>query len=212
MEIKSRMTSAIQPKVTAENVETKNASVQSGVANVRDGFEINKASSPQFEQPAENSTKLDFVKKQMGNFMTSVSGTDPNPSIFSVMMEYQKMMNKEAREDQKLAHESKNLELSAKQATLFSDDKEIQSANESRDMFQVVDSESSTEFLIGQAGRLLKGDTQKDVDLMTDRLDELKKSAAEVKAEILQKGSDEDNVNKRYDMLISWITSRKDDE
>ena len=32
-----------------------------------------------------------------------------------------------------------------------------------------------------------------------------------LKEEILQKSSDQDNVNKRYDMLISWITSRKDD-
>jgi hypothetical protein len=162
-----------------------------------------------FQQPADSSTKLDLVKKQMGNFMTSNSSD--TSSIFAFIMEYQKMMNKEAREDNKLARDSKMNELNAKQSHLITDDKEIQSAKHSRDMFQVVDSDASTEFYIGQAGRLTKGDTQKDIDSMTNQLDELKKSAAEVKAEILQKGHDEDHVNKRYEMLVSWITSRKDD-
>ena len=210
MEIKSRMTSSIQPKVTSENVETKNPAIQSEVASVRDGFETSKASSPQFQQPTESSTKLDFVKKQMGNFMTSSSSAGPSDSIFSVMMEYQKLMNKEAREDQKLARDSEKNRLTANQSKLFSDS-EISSAKGSRDMYQVVDQEASMEFHIGQAGRLVKGDTQSDIDSMKNRLDELKKSAAEVKEEILQKSSDQDNVNKRYDMLISWIISRKDD-
>jgi hypothetical protein len=48
MEIKSRMTSQIQQNVTSENTETKLPAVQTGVANVRDGFETNKASAPQF--------------------------------------------------------------------------------------------------------------------------------------------------------------------
>lgn len=213
MEIKSRMTSSIQQNVSTENNETKPSApaVQAGVANLRDGFETSKASSAQFQPPTESSTKLDFVKKQMGNFMTSSSSASPSDSIFSVMMEYQKLMNKEAREDHELARDSAKNRLTANQSNLFSD-AEISSAKGSRDMYQVVDNEASLEFLVGQSSRLLKNDTKNDIDAMSDRLDELKKSAAEVKAEILQKGSDQDNVNKRYDMLISWIISRKDDD
>jgi hypothetical protein len=214
MEIKPRMTSSIQQNVSTENNETKQSApaVQSGVANLRDGFEASKASSAQFQLPTESSTKLDFVKKQMGSFMTSNSAVSANDSIFSVMMEYQKLSNKEAHEDQKLARSSNHVELSAKQSKLLMDDKEIQSAKGSHDMYQVVDQEAALEFYIGQAGRLVKSDTHKDIDSMKNRLDELKKSAVEVKAEILQKGSDQDNVNKRYDTLISWIISRKDDD
>jgi hypothetical protein len=205
MEIKSRMTSGTQPKVVSENTETKNPAVQSGVANIRDSFETTKASSAQLEQPA---TRLEFVKKQMGNFMTSSSSD--SGSIFAVMMEYEKTVQKDAREDKKIARDSKMTELAANQSKLLAD-KEISSAKGSRDMYQVVDSEASLEFFIGQSSRLIKGDVKNDIDAMSNRLDELKKSAAEVKAEILQKGSDEDTVNKRYDTLISWITSRKDD-
>lgn len=213
MEIKSRMTSSIQQNVSTENNETKPSApaVQSGVANLRDGFETSKASSAQFQPPTESSTKLDFVKKQMGSFMTSNSAASANDSIFSVMMEYQKLSNKEVREDQKLARDSEKNRLTANQSKLFSDS-EISSAKGSRDMYQVVDQEAALEFYIGQAGRLVESDTHKDIDSMKNRLDELKKSAAEVKAEILQKGSDQDNVNKRYDTLISWIISRKDDD
>jgi hypothetical protein len=209
MEIKSRMTSQIQPRVTSENTETKNSAVQNGVANVRDGFETTKASS-EFVQSTETSSRLGFVKKQMGNFMTSNS-SEPMGSLFTLMMEYQKLAKKEACEDTKVARDSKQAELSAKQSKLITDDKEIRSAKGARDMYQVVDSEASLEFFIGESSRLVKGDTKNDIDAMSDRLNELKKSAAEVKAEILQKGADENNVNKRYEMLISWLDHRKDD-
>lgn len=208
MEIKSRMTSAIQPKVTSENVENKNPAVQSGIGNVKDGFEsagINAARS-------ESKSQLSFVKQQMGNFMVSNSAVNSNDSIFSVMMEYQKTMNKEAREDHKLARASESIKLSVKQSKLLSNDDEIKSAKGSQDMYQVVDQDAAMEFYIGQAGRLMKGDNKKDIESMKSALDELKKSADEIKQEILQKNPDKDHVNKRYDMLISWISSRKDDD
>lgn len=165
MEIKSRMSSSIQPKVTSENVETKDASVKTGIANAKDSFESN---------PTANSSD----------------------SIFSFMMEYQKMMSKEAREDNKLAHDSGNIGLSLKQSKLSSDDDEIKSAKDAHDMFQVVDQEASTEFFIGQAGRILKGDTQKDIDLLTNQLDVLKKSHAQLKEKLIKNtgtNSDDDD-------------------
>ncbi len=208
MEIKSRISSAIQPKVSTENTETKNPAVQAGVANIRDGFETNAtANSTNTASPS----KLNFVKQQMTNFMSSNSPGSSTDSIFSVMMEYQKIMNKEAREEKKLDRDSKNLELASKQSK-FSSDAEIGSAKGSPDMYQVVNQEASTEFFIGQAGRISKGDHQKDIDTMKSALDELKKSATDIKEEILQKSPDKDNVNKRYEMLISWISSRKDDD
>lgn len=207
MEIKSRISSAIQPKVSTENTETKNTSVQSGVANAKDSFESAAANTINLGT-SESLSSLGFVKQQMTNFMSSNS---PNDSIFSVMMEYQKLMNKEAREDQKLSRDSENNRLSPNQSKLFSD-AEISSAKGSRDMYQVVDQEASMEFFIGQAGRLTKGDHQKDIDTMKSALDELRKSATDLKEEILQKSSDKDNINKRYDVLISWISSRKDDD
>jgi hypothetical protein len=117
MDIKSRVSSAIQPKVTSESTETKspaqNSAVQAGIAKTKDGFEA------------------------------------------------------------------------AKTSKLFSDN-EIDTAKGSRDSYQVVDTEASLEFFIGQSLRLIKGDIKNDIDAMSNRLDELKKSAAEVKAEILQ--------------------------
>ncbi len=210
MEIKSRISSAIQPRVSTENTETRNSSVQSGIANAKDGFESAATNTINLGK-SENLSSLTFVKQQMGNFMSSNSPASSNDSIFSVMMEYQKLMNKEAREDQKLARNSDNNRLTSNQSKLFSD-VEISSAKGSRDMFQVVDHEAAMEFVIGQAGRLTKGDHQKDIDTMKSGLDELRKSAADVKEEILQKSPDKDNVNKRYEMLISWISSRKDDD
>jgi hypothetical protein len=107
MEIKSRISSAIQPKVSSENNETKssNPAIQTGVANIKDSFE-----------------------------------SDP----------------------------------------------EIASAKDSRDTFQVIDSEATHEFLIGNASKLLEGDHQNDISLLKDELDELKKSDAEIQEKLVE--------------------------
>jgi hypothetical protein len=155
MEIKSKTTSSIQPKVTSENVENKDASVKTGIANTKDSF-------------------------------VSDSAASSSDSVFSFIMEYQKMMNKEARQDRELARSSEHIRLSSKQSKLSSDDNEIKSAKGSRDMYQVVDSEASLEFFIGNAGRLLKGDTQNDIDLMKSQLDELKKSQTQIQEKLIR--------------------------
>jgi hypothetical protein len=107
MEIKSRISSAIQPKVSSDNTEIKssNPAIETVVANTKDSFE-----------------------------------SDP----------------------------------------------EIASAKDSRDIFQVIDSEATYEFLIGNAGRLLKGDHQNDISLLKNELDELKKSDAEIQEKLVE--------------------------
>ena len=125
MDIKSRISSAIQPKVSTENTESKpsaeNPDIQAGIAKVKDRFEASK------------------------------------------------------------------------HAKLFSDS-EIGTAKGSRDMYQVVDSEASYEFLLGQFGKLSKGDNQENIDVLQDQLDELKKSKAEFTEKLVENtGTDSDD-------------------
>ncbi len=54
-----------------------------------------------------------------------VRGADPTMELFIVMMAYQKMMNKEAREDKKIASMDKNMALTAKEEKLKIDNTKI---------------------------------------------------------------------------------------
>lgn len=126
MEIKSRISSAIQPKVSTENTESKppaeNPNIQTGITKVKDGFEASK-----------------------------------HAKVFS--------------------------------------DSEIGTAKGSRDMYQVVDSEASYEFLLGQFGKLSKGDSQENINLLKNQLDELKKSKAEFTEKLVENTSSDSDDN-----------------
>jgi hypothetical protein len=54
-----------------------------------------------------------------------VEGADPTMELFMVLMAYQKMINKEAREDKKIARMEKNMELAAKEEKLKTDNVKI---------------------------------------------------------------------------------------
>ena len=215
MEIKSRVSSAIQQNVTTETTEPKpanaavNPSLQTGVGSTRDSFEVSVTDAGR----VPSSSKLDFVKQQMTNFISSNSPAD---SMITVMQEYLKASVKETREDKKMAGAANDLELASKQAKLTQDSEIIQNgARESRDMYQAIDSEATYEFMIGQSSQLIKGDTQKDVDTMQHQLDVLKESASSIREKILEKtGNDQDKnkVNSNYGMLVSWLSARDDDD
>jgi len=86
----------------------------------------------------------------------NVSGADPAGDIFSFMLEYQKMMNKEAQEDKKIATASQGL------------------------------SEASMEFLIGLAGKLSKSDQENQLDHLSGMLDQLKQAKQDFQDKLAQ--------------------------
>jgi hypothetical protein len=65
------------------------------------------------------------TKMSVGD-VTAMTRGEPTGSIFAVMMQYLKMVQKEAREDQKMARAAGNISQTAKAAKLESDNKKIE--------------------------------------------------------------------------------------
>ncbi len=93
-------------------------------------------------------------------------------------------------------------------------DNEIGSAHGSRDIFQTVDTDATSELTLGQTSRLNRGNARNHVDTQGKPLNELKQSASDIKETLLQNaGLDEDkkNVMNRYERISLWIRAREDD-
>ena len=72
--------------------------------------------------------------------------------LFAVMMAYQKMMNKEAREDARLSREHKNIELKNKEVRLEKDNKAIDAGmNEAKEKANTAMTAATTSQAIGVA-------------------------------------------------------------
>jgi hypothetical protein len=211
--------SAIQPSFTAQNSETQSSTStakttpQTGIASSKDSFESVKQSPFQTNAAqiqttaAPSSIQLPAVQKQMTSYL---SGNDPGGNVFGMMMEYQKMMNKEARQDRATARQDSKLELASKSAKLGLESKKIGEAKtEAAARFGSAMAEASSEYLIGTSGKLLKGDVKNDIDVMSKSLDELKNSASEIMEKLVNESKSDDevnSVNSRYKYLISWLT------
>jgi hypothetical protein len=214
MDIKRPLSSSSQSTVTAQNSESKSisrsdkATPQTGIAGAKDSFESLKQSSFQtnLATVAPSHIQLPAVQKQMTSYMR---GEDSSGNVFGMMMEYQKMMNKEARQDRKIARESNQHELLSKSAKLDVESKKINEAKtEAAERYGSAMLESSLENYIGVSGKLVKGDVAKDIDAMTSRLSELKKSASEIKERLAKEAKSDgeiNSVNSRYQYLISWL-------
>ena len=183
MQIKRLEPSSIQQKSTTENTETNSSSsvnLNSGVGNIKDGFEPLKA-----DEGSTSPLKLNFVKQQMTAYMSSKIPQSANEPMFAVMDEYLKM-----------------------------NDNEIGSAHGSRDIFQTVDTDATSELTLGQTSSLNRGNARNHIDTQGKPLNELKQSASDIKETLLQNaGLDEDkkNVMNRYERISLWIRAREDD-
>ena len=89
-------------------------------------------------------------KKLREKFGIGLGGADPSMDLFVVMMAYQKMMNKEAREDKKMQTQDKRLELAGKESKLKMEntkiDQQKKEADEKADNAMVA---AQTEMWIG---------------------------------------------------------------
>ena len=75
------------------------------------------------QHPAGSFDSTWTYKKLRERFSTNEM--DLSGSLFAVMMEYQRMMNKEAREDRRLQRQDQRMELAAKEEKLKTDNKSI---------------------------------------------------------------------------------------
>ncbi len=123
MEIKRLQSSAIQQNVTEQNSSSSSASanIQKGIASAKDGFEVVQQ-NPTQATPNSTSSQLPAVQKQISAYM---SGQDSSGNLFAMMMEYQKIMNKEAREDRTSARQSAGSALASKSSQLGQQNKAI---------------------------------------------------------------------------------------
>ena len=197
MEIKRVQSSAIQQNVTEQNsslTPSASAGIQKGIASAKDGFEVVQQ-NPIQPTPNSNSVQLPAVQKQISAYM---SGQDNSGNLFPMMMDYQRMMGKEAREDRQLSQTAKQSELASQSAKLVQDNEAIDQGM----------NEASLEFFIGQAGRLVKGDVQKDIDAMSNRLNELKNSADQIKAKLTSEATSEEQqitIDARYRSISNFL-------
>ena len=129
---------------------------------------------------------------------------DPAGNIFAFMMEYQKMLNKENRQDRQMQRADGQLELLSKEGQLNLDNEKIaEQQQEAGEKFSQSMTEASMEMFIGMASGLLKGDTQQDIHQMSSTLDALKQHASQMKDALLQNADEESGkrIVSRYEYL-----------
>jgi hypothetical protein len=184
-----------------------------GITSMKDSVEtysgdsfsavVGKSSSPSMD--------LQDLMNDVRSFLTDqgpMNVQDPVGGIFAFMMEYQKLMNVEARQDHKMQRASSQLELLSKDAQLDLQNTKIdEQKQEAAEKFSTAMNEVSLEFIIGLAGNLVKGGTQKDLHQMSTALDALKQHAAQVKDQLLQKADEESGqkIVSRYQYLNSLL-------
>jgi len=191
------------------------ASDSSGIAGIKDSTEVYSGDS--FSAVIRNSSAdsppmdLEPLLNDVRNFLTDqgpMNVQDPAGNIFAIMMEYQKMLNKEARQDHKMQRADGQIDLLSKDAKLNLDNEKIaDQQQEAGERFSQSMTEASTEMFIGLAGSLLKGDTQQDIHQMSSTLDALKQHASQIKDELLQNADEESGkrIVSRYEYLTSMF-------
>jgi Type VI secretion system/phage-baseplate injector OB domain len=150
------------------------------------------------------------VKNAVGHALSQVGSDDVTGSLFSFMMEYQKTMNKENREDKKLQKNDQELELQLKSDKLDREVEQIQqSMDEAMEKFDSAFGEASYEMLIGLAGSLMKADQSEQLKQMGAMLDQLRQAKEGILSEISQK---QDSISVTTSFLTEWIRQHKPDD
>ena len=93
---------------------------------------------------------LSWVRNQLGMLSNGIGTENPEGGLWAVMLAYQKIMNKEAREDRKISRTSKELEVKNKEAKVASDNKAIdQQKRESNEKYDNAMNAANTELKTG---------------------------------------------------------------
>lgn len=191
------------------------ASDSSGIAGIKDSTEVYSGDSfsAVIGKSSANTPPIDLeeLKNDVTNFLTDqgpMNLQDPAGNIFAFMMEYQKMLNKENRQDRQMQRADGQLELLSKEGQLNLDNEKIaEQQQEAGEKFSQSMTEASMEMFIGMASGLLKGDTQQDIHQMSSTLDALKQHASQMKDALLQNADEESGkrIVSRYEYLTSMF-------
>lgn len=197
-----------------------------GLGGVKDGIESSKPNpfgsiiaTPAAKNPFAE--KMQESKAEIGKFLSGQgsfqSGFPAMGGLFDVMMQYQKMMNKEHREDRTATRADAKSELALKQNKLELESQKIgEMKTEAGERFDNAMSSAMTQMALGiasgfsglasalpGAGRFAEKSGIKSIT------SELKQHAGSVKSELLQKPeSDAAAIDVRYRHLISWLDDK----
>ncbi|HET6267881.1 MAG TPA: hypothetical protein VFG11_09195 [Acidobacteriota bacterium] len=138
---------------------------------------------------------------------SALNGESPVGDLLQVMIEYQKMMNKENREDKKIPRADQRFDLTLQDAELDREKEKIgQAQQESTQKFNNAFDEASYEMLLGAFSAMQQADHSEQLNQMGQRLDQLRAAKSGLISEM---NHNQNQGSVTISLIEDWIRHHK---